>query len=45
MNLDLKPDVVDPADEDWHAMEDSAVWHAAQAGVPQAVAELKRRGI
>lgn len=36
-------DLIDPATEDWTAMDDAECWHAAQAGVPQAVAELARR--
>lgn len=40
---ELAPDVVDPAKEDWTEMEDSEVYHAAKAGVPEAKAELARR--
>lgn len=43
MDLSLEPCVVNPADEDWASMDDAEVWNAAQAGVSQAKAELKRR--
>ncbi|HEY5455715.1 MAG TPA: hypothetical protein VIJ96_09615 [Acidothermaceae bacterium] len=36
-------DFVDPADEDWSTKDDAECWHAAQAGIPQAIAELARR--
>lgn len=36
-------DDVDPADEDWTEMDDAEVYHAAKAGVPQAMKELERR--
>lgn len=36
-------DLIDPADVDWSAAEDTLVWQAALAGVPQAVAEAARR--
>lgn len=44
MDLDLTPDFIDPADEDWQSMDEASVYWAAKAGVPQAVAQLKRRG-
>lgn len=43
MRVNLDSDLVDPATEDWRLMDDAALWHAAQAKVPQAVAELARR--
>lgn len=45
MNLDLNPDVIDPATENWSEKDDAEVWHAAEAGIPQAIAELARRGL
>lgn len=41
--IDMDSDVIDPAKEDWTEMEDSEVYHAAKAGVPEAKAELARR--
>lgn len=35
--------IVEPHAEDWREMDDTALWHAAQAKIPQAVAELSRR--
>jgi hypothetical protein len=35
--------LIDPATKDWTACDDSTVWHAAQDGVPQAKAELRKR--
>ena len=35
--------LIDPAAEDWRAKSDSLVWYAAQDGIPQAQAELRRR--
>lgn len=43
ISLDMSSDFIDPADENWQEMDDAAVWHAAQAGISQAVAELARR--
>lgn len=40
---ELESDFVDPADEDWSTKDDAECWHAAQAGIPQAIAELARR--
>lgn len=40
---DLESDVVDPASENWSDKADSDVYHAAKAGVSQAVEELARR--
>jgi hypothetical protein len=39
----MDSDLVDPTSEDWTQCDDAALWHAAQAGVPQAVAEQARR--
>lgn len=38
-------DLIDPATEDWASMDDAAVYHAARAGVPQAVREMSLREI
>lgn len=35
--------LIDPAETDWSTCSDSKVYHAAQDGVPQAKAELRRR--
>lgn len=43
MIINLDGDFVNPAGEDWRAMDDAALWHAAQAKIPHAVAELTRR--
>lgn len=39
----MTPDYVDPADEDWSQVDDTALYLSAKAGIPQAVAEVKRR--
>lgn len=41
--IDMDSDLIDPAMENWREMEDSEVYHAAKAGVPQAQKELERR--
>lgn len=41
--LTLQTDFIDPATEDWSSMDAGEVWHAAKAGIPQAVAELAKR--
>jgi hypothetical protein len=43
IKVNFDGDLVDPAQENWAAMDDAALWHAAQAKIPQAVAELARR--
>lgn len=43
IKVNLDSDFVSPAQENWSAMDDTALWHAAQAKIPQAVAELARR--
>lgn len=43
MRVHLEDDLVDPRHEDWRSMDDAALWHAAQAKIPQAVDELARR--
>jgi hypothetical protein len=43
IKVNLDGDFVNPAQENWSAMDDTALWHAAQAKIPQAVAELARR--
>lgn len=43
MEISLESDVLDPALVDWSTADDAMVWHAARAGIPQAVAEAKRR--
>lgn len=37
--------IVDPADVDWSTQDDLEVALAAEAGIPQAVTEAKRRGL
>lgn len=37
--------VIDPAEVDWTEVEDAEVWHAAKAGIPQAVAEAQTRDL
>ena len=43
MEIDLTTDNPEPSDIDWPHADDAAVWHAARAGVAQAVAEAARR--
>lgn len=43
MKITLDGDHLNPATESWRTMDDAALWHAAQAKIPQAVAELARR--
>lgn len=43
MEISLASDNIDPARENWREADDAQLWHAAKAGIPQAVAEAKRR--
>jgi hypothetical protein len=37
--------MIEPAHVDWTQVDDSEVWHAAQTGVREAIAEARRRGL
>ena len=39
----MKTDFIDPKTEDWRGMDDAALYWAVKDGIPQAVAEAKRR--
>ena len=43
MEISMRPDYVDPADEDWTRVDDSALYQAMKAGIPEALAEARRR--
>lgn len=43
--LDDTSDVVDPMTEDWTLNDDGAVYQAAVAGIPPAIAEARRRSL
>lgn len=41
----LEPDLIYPDAEDWAQADDGTVFDSARAGIPQALAELARRGM
>lgn len=37
--------MIEPDEIDWSEVDDAEVWHAAKSGIPEAVAEAKRRNL
>jgi hypothetical protein len=41
--ISLEPDLIDPAEEDWATVSETALYVSAQAGIALAIAEVARR--
>jgi hypothetical protein len=41
--ISLEPCFIDPTEEDWATVDDTALYYAAQDGIALAIAEVARR--